>query len=107
MKIQRNLFVCVAIMIPQLGNAKLPFTNDIFGRLVGMLDFCVKGDPGSAPKYREVAKLLVKDLPEKEVTEARMTAEYKDSYEGIGTELPNVPKDQAIEACKASLETSK
>jgi hypothetical protein len=50
---------------------------------------------------------LVKDLPEKEVTEARMMAEYKDSYEGIGTELSNVPKDQAIEACKATLETSK
>ena len=107
MKIHRILFVCVVIMIPQLGNAKLPFTNDIFGKLEGTLDFCVKADPESAPKYREVAKLLVKDVPDKELAEARMTSEYKDSYEGIDTELAKVPKDQAIEACKASLETSK
>jgi hypothetical protein len=50
---------------------------------------------------------LVKDLPEKEMMEARIMAGYKNSYEGFGTELSNVPKDQAIEACKASLETSK
>src|SRR5438309_9563870 len=107
MKIHRILFVCVAIMIPQLGNAKLPFTNDIFGKLEGTLDFCVKADPGSAPKYRELAKLLVKDVPDKELTEARQTAEYKDSYEGIGTELAKVPQDQAIKPCKTSLESTK
>jgi len=107
MKIHRILFVCLAIMIPQLVNAKLPFTNDVFGRLEGTFDFCAKADAGSAPKYREFAKLLVKDVPDKELTEAHMTAEYKDSYEGIGTELAKVPKDQAIKACKASLETKK
>src|SRR6266853_1972384 len=83
MKIHRILFVCLAIMIPQLVNAKLPFTNDVFGRLEGTFDFCAKADAGPAPKYREFAKLLVKDVPDKELTEARMTAEYKDSYEGM------------------------
>jgi len=107
MKIHRLVLVCAAIMIPQLGNAKLPFTNDIFGKLEGTLDFCAKADPESAPKYRELAKLLVKDVPDKELTEARMTSEYKDSYEGIDTELAKVPKDQAIKACKTSLETKK
>src|SRR5882762_6817894 len=107
MKMHRILFACLAIMIPQLVNAKLPFTNDVFGRLEGTLDFCAKADPGSAPKYREFAKVLVKDVPDKELTEARMTAEYKDSYEGIGAELAKVSKDQAIKACKASLETKR
>ena len=107
MKIYRILLACAAIMIPELVNAKLPFTNEIFGRLEGTVDFCAKADPGSAPKYRELAKLLVKDVPDKELTEARMTSEYKDSYEGIGTELAKVPKDQAIKACKTSLETKK
>ena len=107
MRIHRIILVCAAIMIPHLVDAKLPFTNDIFGRLEGTVDFCAKADPGSAPKYRELAKLLVKDVPDKELTEARMTSEYKDSYEGIGTELAKVPKDQAIKACKTSLETKK
>ena len=107
MKIHRMVLVCAAIMIPQLVDAKPPFTNDIFGRLEGTLDFCAKADPESAPKYRELAKLLVKDVPDKELTEARMTSEYKDSYEGIGTELAKVPKDQAIKACKSSLETKR
>jgi len=60
MKIHRLVLVCAAIMIPQLVNAKLPFTNDIFGRLEGTLDSVPRPDPESAPKYRELAKLLVK-----------------------------------------------
>jgi len=68
---------------------------------------CSKLNPPGAAKYRELGKILVQGVPEKELAEARQTAEYKDSYEGIGTELAKVPKDQAIKACKSSLETKK
>jgi len=48
MKIHRILLACAAIMIPQLVNAKLPFTNDIFGKLEGTLSFCSKLNPPGA-----------------------------------------------------------
>jgi hypothetical protein len=107
MKIHRLLFVWAAITIPQLAIAKLPFTNDTFGKLEGAVSFCSKVNPESAAKYQEVGKLFVRDVPEKELTEARKTAEYKDAYELSGAELRKMPKSRAIEACSALLETKK
>ena len=107
MKKHRVLCLCAAIMFPQLVLANLPFANDSFGKLEGTLSFCSKLNPPGAAKYRELGKILVQGVPVKELTEARQTAEYKDSYEGIGTELAKVPKDQAIKACNSSLETKK
>jgi hypothetical protein len=107
MRIQRILLVCAAIAIPQLSNAKLPVSNDVFGKVEGILNYCVKVNPESAAKYQDAAKAFVKDVPENEVTEARKTAEYKDSYDGITTELDKAPKDTAVQTCKAALESKK
>ena len=107
MKIHRVLFVCAAITIPQLAMSKLPFTNDTFGKLEGAVSFCSKVNPDSATRYQETGKGFVRDVPEKELTEARKTAEYKDGYTLSGAELGKMPKDRAIEACSALLETKK
>ena len=104
MKINRILFVCAAIMIPQLVNAKLPFSNDAFGKVEGLLNYCGKIDAGSAAKYQERAKLLVKGVPEKEVAEARQSAEYKESYELISAQLEKAPKENSMQACRAYLD---
>jgi hypothetical protein len=104
MKIYRILFVCAAIAIPQLAMATLPFTNDTFGKLEGAVSFCSKVKPESAAKYQEVVRLFVRDVPEKELTEARKTAEYKDGYKSSGAELGKMPKDRAIDACNGLLE---
>jgi hypothetical protein len=104
MKIHRILCLATAIVIPQVALAKLPFTNDAFGKVEGTLDFCAQVDPQAAPKYREQKKQIVRDVPEQEVAEARSTQEYKDGYEWVSTELSKVPKNKAVEACAASLE---
>jgi hypothetical protein len=46
-----------------------------------------------------------KDVPEKEVAEAREKAEYKEAYDAIGAALGKVPKDQAVKACTTLLES--
>jgi len=107
MKMFRIICVSAAILIPQLVLAKLPFPNDAFGKLEGTLDFCAKADPQSAAKYQAHKKALVKDVPEKEVAEARQSQEYKDAYDAVGTELGKQPKEKAAEACAASLESTK
>jgi hypothetical protein len=107
MKINRILLVFAAITIPQLTMAKLPFANDTFGKLEATVSFCSKLDPEGAAKYQGLGKLLVQGVPEKELAEARKTAEYKEAYEGMGTELDKVPKDRAIEACTSALGTKK
>ena len=104
MKIHRILFVCAAVILPQLVSAKLPFSNGAFGKVEGILNYCGKVDSDSAAKYQERAKLLVKDVPEKEVTEARQSAEYKDSYDSISAQLEKTPKDSSVQACHAYLD---
>lgn len=107
MKILRIVCVTAAILFPQLMLAKLPFPNDTFGKLEGILDFCAKADPQSASKYQAQKKTLVKDATEKEVAEARQSQEYKDAYDAVSTELGKEPKDKVAETCAASLEGSK
>src|SRR5438132_6594370 len=75
MKMFRIICVSAAILIPQLVLAKLPFPNDAFGKVEGILDFCAKADPQSAAKYQAHKKALVKDVPEKEVAEARQATQ--------------------------------
>jgi hypothetical protein len=99
MKIYRILCLGAALVFPQLALAKLPFTNDAFGRVEGTLDFCAQADAQAAAKYEERKKSLVRDVPEKEVDEARQTQEYRDAYDWISAELGKVPKAQATKGC--------
>jgi len=107
MRIHRILCLGVALVIPQLALAKLPFPNDSFGKVEGTLDFCARTDEQAAPKYQERKKALVRDVPEKEVAEARQTQEYKEAYDAVSAELGKVPKEKVVEACTAFLEGDK
>jgi hypothetical protein len=103
MKINRILFVCLAIAIPQLTMAKLPSSNDEFGKVERTLSFCSNLKPESAAKYQEIAKRDVGKANAKELAEARKTPEYKAAYESSGELLSNLPKERVIEACSAIL----
>ena len=104
MKIHRILCLVAAIAIAELALAKLPFSNEAFGRIDGILDFCAQAHKEAAPQYQERKKAMIGEVPEKEVTEARGTQEYKEAFEGVSSQLAKVPKDKAVAACKAFLE---
>jgi hypothetical protein len=103
MKIYDVLLVCAAISIPQLATAKLPFSNDEFGKVERTLSICSEFTPESAAKYQEIAKRYVGDAPEKELAEARNTPEYKQAFESSGAVLADMPKERVVEVCKAFL----
>jgi hypothetical protein len=105
MKINRILFVCLAIAIPQLTMAKLPFSIDEFGKVERTLSFCSDLKPESAAKYQEIVKRYVGKATAKELAEARKTPEYKAAYESSGELLTNMQKEQVMEACSAFLKT--
>jgi hypothetical protein len=104
MRIHRILCFVAAAAMAQLALAELPFSNDSFGRLEGVLDFCGRADQESAAKYKERKEQMTKDVPKRELTEARGTKEYKEAYESVTGEFGKAPKDQAAAACKAYLE---
>jgi hypothetical protein len=107
MKIYRCLCLAIVLVIAPLALAKLPFSNGAFGKVEGTLDFCAQTDAGSASKYQERKKMLVKDLPEKEVAEARASQEYLDAHGETTAELEKLPKEKVLEACSAFLKGDK
>jgi len=102
--IYRILCLGSFLVLAQLALAKLPFSNDAFGKVEGTLDFCTQADAQNAPKYQEGKQALVRDVPENEVKEARDSKEYKDAYSEISDQLAKVPKEQAVKSCRDYLE---
>jgi hypothetical protein len=103
-KINRILPACAATMILQSVNVKLPLSNDSFGKMKGILNYCGKIDAGSSAKYQERAKLLAMDAPEKELTEARKSVHYLESYDSINADLEKEPMENSVPSCRAYLE---
>jgi hypothetical protein len=107
MRINRIFCVAAVLLLPQLLLAKLQLPNNEFGRIEATLDSCMRADPPTAPKYQEAKKALVRDVPEKEVNEARASQEYKDAYDTTMTEIDKQPKERVVEACTAYLKSGK
>jgi hypothetical protein len=105
MKIILIVCVGVAIAIPEVALAKLPFENSTFGKVESTLDVCAQVDPPSASKYEAKKKALVEGIPEKEVTEARESKEYKDGYDEAKSELSKESKDDVASTCKALVQS--
>ena len=102
MKMNCILGFSVAVLVSQFALAKVPYTNDVFGKLEGTLDFCAQLDEPSAVKYQQRKQQLAKGATEAEVAEARESEEYKKSYDWVSEELPKAPKQDALKACKAA-----
>ena len=107
MKIKRTLCLSAALLTAQLALAKMPFSNDMFGRVESTLDRCAQVDQGSAGKYAAKKKELVKDATSAEVEAARNSDEYKAAYKDMSEQLTQMPKDEVIQACTASLKGDK
>jgi hypothetical protein len=101
MRFHGLVLCCTAIALPQPASAQLPFSNDALGKLERTLSYCAEMNPNAAAKYQELSKRLLQGVPEKDLSEARATAEYKNSYDSIGAELAKVSKDEAAKACDA------
>jgi len=104
MKMNRILSFAVAVLISQFALAKVPYTNEVFGKLEGTLNFCAQLDAPSAAKYQQRKKQLAQDATEDEIATARDSEDYKQSYNWISEELQKAPKGDTLKACKAAQE---
>ncbi len=103
MKIKRSLCLTAALLTAQLALAKMPLSNDMFGRVESTLDHCAQIDQGSAEKYTAKKKELTKDATSSEVETARTSDEYKAAYKDMSEQLTQMPKDEVKNACAAAL----
>jgi len=102
MKMNRLASFAAAVLISQFALAKVPYTNEQFGKLEGTLDFCAQADAPSAEKYQARKKQLAKDATESELAEARDSEDYKKGYGWISEELSKASKEDVMKACKAA-----
>lgn len=90
--------------VTQLAMAELPFPTKALGQIEGTLDFCAQMNPKAAAEYKERGKAIIGKASEKDLAEARTSAEYKESYNWISGELRKAQKDDAAKACANLLE---
>jgi hypothetical protein len=103
MKIRIALACCVALALPQLALADLPFSQDALGKIESVLKFCAKENPKSASLLEAQGKMLVNNVPEKSLVEARASAEYKDAYDVTADSLEKATKEEAAKTCNGFL----
>ena len=94
---------CLALAVPQLASAELPFANGTFGQLEGTLAFCAQVNPSAAMQYQEQGRLLVKGVAAKELAAARESAEYREAYDSMAAELGKISKDDAVKTCAGTV----
>jgi len=107
MRIQKLLYLLAAVFIEEIALAKMPFTNEVFGKVEGTLDHCARVDSPAAEKYQQKKKDLVKGIPEGEVDQARNSEDYKSGYDWTNEELHKMSKDDVSAVCAAALENKK
>jgi hypothetical protein len=107
MKILKTLCLVVAVFLPLIAQADLPFSNEGFGTVEAILDYCQQANASQAQKYEERKTALVRNLPEEEVAEARSSEEYKQAYGATRDQVAEQPQDKVVEACTAYLKDDK
>jgi hypothetical protein len=107
MKIPLALSCCAALVLPQLASADLPFSKDAFGKIESVLNFCAKANPNSASLFEARDKMLVNDVPDKILAEARASSEYQDAYDVTADSLGKAAKEEAAKTCNGFLVTNR
>jgi hypothetical protein len=102
MKLYRALGLAAVIALSQLALAAPPVPPKALGQVDATVSFCSRVDSKNAEKYKEFGKALTRDMSEKELTEARSSNDYKETYDAITAELEKIPVEKAVEACRAS-----
>ena len=96
----------IVSVVPQRALAAPPVPPKALASVEATIDFCSRADSKSADKYKGWGKLVVRDMSEKELAEARGSSEYKEVYDTLSAELEKVPTKKAVDTCRASLQES-
>jgi hypothetical protein len=107
MKIHHALCAAAIIALPNVALAADPVPANALGMIEATVNYCAAADAKSADQYKEFGKAVVREMTEKQLADARKSAEYKESYENITTELKKIPAEKAVESCHAALQSDK
>jgi hypothetical protein len=101
-KFSRTIGLVAVLTIPQLILAAPAVPPKALGQIEASADFCARVDSPLADKYKEVGKVLVTGMSEKELKEVRESSDYKTAYDAMTGRLEKIPQDKAVASCRAS-----
>jgi len=103
MKLYYVLGLATFAVLSQFTLAAPAIPSSALGQVEATINFCVRADAKSADRYKEWGKAIVAGMSEKELAEARESAEYKENYSAITSQLDKLPTDKAVESCRAAV----
>jgi len=107
MKIHRILCLGLAIALPQLTVAEIPFDIQTLAQIDGVIDYCSQLKPESADVYKQFGKLMEKSVPEKDLEAARNSKDYKEARKSVSEGISKVNKEEAAKSCSDFMKTDK
>jgi hypothetical protein len=90
--------------VAQVARAELPVSGAALGQLEAVLEHCGRASPATAEQYRELARGLTGSATDKEVVEARKSAEYRDAHDAASAQLDTLSKEESHKACAEGLQ---
>ena len=100
---------CTLAALPSVwhaGRADLPVSRAVLGQLEAVFEHCGRVSPASAERYKEFAKALTGNAKDKDLAEARKSAEYRDAHDAASEQIGNLPKEESDKACAEGLQSA-
>jgi hypothetical protein len=107
MKIHRILCLGIAIALPELAFAEIPFDIQTLAQIDGVIDYCSQLKPETADVYKQLGKLMEKSVPEKDLEAARNSKDYKEARKSVSEGISKVNKEEAAKSCSDFLKADK
>lgn len=92
--------------VSQAARADLPVSRAVLGQLEAVFEHCGRVSPASAERYKEFAKALTGNAKDKDLAEARKSAEYRDAHDAASEQIGNLPKEESDKACAEGLQSA-
>lgn len=92
--------------VSQAARADLPVSRAVLGQLEAVFEHCGRISPASAERYKEFAKALTGNAKDKDLAEARKSAEYRDAHDAASEQIGNLPKEESDKACAEGLQSA-
>src|SRR5258705_11783041 len=84
--------------------ADLPVSGAVLGQLEAVFEYCGRVNPASAERYKGFIKGLTGNATDKDLAEARSSAEYRDAHEAASDQIGKLPKEESDKACAEGLQ---
>jgi hypothetical protein len=109
MYVVRTICALSIIGLAPIAGADAPpsIAGGALGKIEATLSFCATVDAQGATAYEKTAQVFTQGMSAQRLTAVRATNEYRSAYDSTRADLDQVPKEQALKACKDAIDAQK